>query len=253
MNLPFDTRTRISRGRRAILACLGAAQLAGCQAGLPRYAARDPHESLGVIADRLAGVASIQSEATIAFSGTRSGEVQLDAALVARPPDHLRLRAWKLDRVVFDATLEGGELWLLPSEEGQAREAGLDRDAVAKGIRRAVQLMAPGFYRAAEPDRARTTDRELVVHGWAGDARVTCVIDRATLTPRHFTRAAGDLETDLAISLEDYRMVGSTAWPGTWIIRHPGGRVVIRLRDVVLNGELAPGAFTPPRRAVRSR
>ena len=233
-----------------LAACLVCPLAAGCGSHLPTYAERDAPASLATIAQRLASVETIQSEATVDFLESDGATVRLDAALAARLPDMLRLRAWKLDRAVFDATLRDGELWMLP--EGDDRPGGGgDSGLAAQGVFRAFTLLAPAFYETATVDAARTTARELVVNGTAEGDTITCVIDRATLTPRHFERAADRPGSELSVDLADYLVVDGVPWPGTWTITHPRGRVVIRMADVSLNSELPPEALVPPRRAVR--
>lgn len=209
-------------------------------------------ESLRVIAERLRLVTTIQARATVVFEAAGGPRARLDAALAARPPDLLRLRAWKLDRAVFDATLRDGELWLLPPDTGQADERQGDPAYAARGISRAFFLFTPAFYEMAHEDAQRTTHRELVVSGVADTDSIRCVIDRATLTPRRFERLQNSADLALSIDLEDYRVIDSVPWPHTWTISYPEGRVVIYMDEVVLNGALAPSAFVPPRRAVRN-
>jgi hypothetical protein len=242
---------RVLPGRIAggIVCLAGAVAGWGCSAALPRYGLAEPEESLAIIADRMRAVHAFSGAAIVELGASESEVVQLDAALVAEPPDRLRLRAWKLDHVVFDATLREGALWLLPDSPAGSP---MNPQAVATGLRRALLLLAPSYYESAAADPDRTNARELVVIGDAGGAGVICQIDRSSLTPRHFSRASGDPENSLSITLTDYQMIDSIAWPHTWIIAHSGGRVIVKMRDVEINGELPPGAFDPPRRAVRS-
>ena len=252
MTQPPTSRLALIRVAQALIACLALMVVSGCQSRLPTYPIADGPESLGVIAQRLALVKTVQSGATVEFEEADGAGVRLDAALVAQPPGSLRLRAWKFDRAVLDATLACGELWLLPAEQEQAQGRAEESQRAAEGIRRAFSLLAPAFYESALVDAARTTSPELVVRGTIGDDTLRCVIDRATLTPRRFENAGDDAGTALAIELSDYRVIGTVPWAHTWTISHPRGRVIIRMHDVVLNGDLPPSAFVPPRRAVKS-
>jgi len=231
--------------RASCLPALWAAVLAagGCASPLPTYPMSDPADGLRVIADRLAGVQTIQAGATVEFEEAGGRGVRLDGVLVARPPDQLRLRAWKFNRAVFDATLSGGDVWLLPVETDGRQDHAFDAGGAAAGLRRAGMLMSPAFFRGAGVDGGRIDGDEL-----------TCVIDRPTLTPRRFEQAgAGPGATaGLTIELSGYRLVGDVPWPMTWTISHPQGRIVIRTEDVSLNATIVPGAFTPPSRAVRN-
>ncbi len=233
-------------------ACLVLMALCGCRSGIPIYPTLDSHQSLRVIAQRLDEVKTIQSSAVVEFEDATGSTLRLDAALAAQPPGSLRLRAWKFDRAVFDATLREGELWLLPTDEQHDQERAEQSRRAAEGIRRAFSLLAPAFYASATVDAVATTDRDLVVFGRVADHTLRCVIDRATLTPRRFEPADDHPAASLAIELSDYRLVGAVPWAHALTIVHPHGCIVIRMDEVVLNGDLAPGAFVAPRRAVKS-
>jgi len=241
----------LSRIALAVLLSSAALGGFGCRASLPTYPLMEPEESLRIIAERLDGVKTIQSSATVEFADAAGESVRVDAALAAELPDRLRLRAWKFDRAVFDATLNGEGLWLLPRESEQAAARAEDSAKAAEGVRRALSLMGPGFYQTATVEQSRTNARDLVVIGEAGGETLICVIERATLTPRRF-EGGGDVASEaFLIELDGYREIGTIVWPTTWSVEYPRGRVSIRMHDVTLNDELASGAFNPPRRAVR--
>lgn len=251
--------TRLHRFQRspapvacAILSGVVCLTLGACSAPLPTYPQMEPAESLRLIAQRLADVKSIQSGASVNFEDVAGVGVHLDAALVAEPPDRLRMRAWKLDRAVFDATLVDGEFWMLPREKEEGGEARNDSAQAAQGVRRAFSLLAPAFYESARVDERATTARQLVVLGKADGYTIRCEIDRETLTPRRFERPQSGNGDVFSIDLEEYTLIDSIPWSGVWTISHAGGRVVIRMSDVVLNAPVTPEAFVPPRRAVRN-
>jgi len=235
----------------AVLLCAAALGGVGCRASLPTYPVMEPEESLRIIADRLDGVKTIQSSATVDFADSAGESVRVDAALAAELPGRLRLRAWKFGRAVFDATLNEQGLWVLPPDTAQAAARAGDSAKAAEGVRRALSLMGPGFYQTATVDEARTNARELVVVGEAGGETLRCVIERATLTPRRFEGGRDVAGEAFLIELDGYRVIGAIVWPTTWSVEYPLGKVSIRMHDVSLNEELASGAFNPPRRAVR--
>ncbi len=223
----------------------------GCRSQLQKYPLMSADDSLGVIADRLDGVGTIQSSATVDLDQSEGSSVRLDAALVAQWPGMFRLRAWKFSRAVFDATVRNEELWLLaPEQQTEGQAADLLR--VAQGIRRACVLLSSEFYESAQVDLERTTRSSLVVKGLVDGEPIRCTIDRPSLTPRRFETADLDPDKALSIELQDYQMIDGIAWPRVWTITHPEGTVVIRLREIVLRDELPPRAFDPPRRATRS-
>ncbi len=234
-----------------LLAGLACFFVFGCRATLPTFPQMSADDSLRIIADRLGSVNTIQSSATVDLDQSGGSSVRLDAALVAQWPGKFRLRAWKLSRAVFDATLRDDELWLLAPEQ-QTEEQAADLLRIAQGIRRACVLLSPAFYESAQVDSERTTQEQLVVIGRVEGESIRCLIDRPTLTPRRFETTQVDPDQSLSIDLRDYHMIDGIAWPRTWAISHPKGSAVIRLRQVELQGELPPRAFDPPRRATRS-
>lgn len=230
------------------LACLFAL---GCRSALPVYPQMSADESIQVIAERLGSVGTIQSSATVDLDRTGGSSVRFDAALVAQWPGMFRLRAWKLSRAVFDATVRGEELWLV-SPDQQTEEQGADLLRFAQGIRRAGVLLSSGFYESAQLDPERTTRSHLVVNGLVDGEIIRCIIDRPTLTPRRFETTPVDPADSFSVELRDYDVIDGIAWPRMWTISHPKGVVIIRLREIDLGGELPPRAFDPPRRATRS-
>jgi hypothetical protein len=101
-----------------------------------------------------------------------------------------------------------------------------------------------------EPAPANTG--ELIVRGPAlGSDNVRCEIDRATLTPRRFVVGGGGANQATAseLLLDKYDIVNMIVWPMRMRLRSPTGEVMVRIRELEINGEIPGGAFVPPARA----
>ena len=82
--------------------------------------------------------------------------------------------------------------------------------------------------------------------------RLHCEVDRATLTPRRFfSDSQGSGEEQFELKLSKYRDVNGIPWATRLEAISAMGRVVVEQRGVEINGELAPQAFVPPKRAER--
>ena len=82
--------------------------------------------------------------------------------------------------------------------------------------------------------------------------QMTAEIDRSTLTVRQYQLADAAGVIRLRLIVQDYRMFNSIPWPTHLTARSDDGTIDVELRDVELNGDLAPGAFTPPRGAEKA-
>ncbi len=230
---------------RAILACAAAAGVSGCASPLPTYPRLGDEESRRIIAERLESVDTVSGEGRITLTAPDGRTVRLEGALVADPPERLRLRAWKFGRAVLDITAVGDEVWVFAPEES----AGQSFEVPEGGIARAMRLFRAEFFRSARVVEGASTDRLLVLTEAIGHDAVTCEIDRPTLTPRLF-RVTGS-GVDGVLALDRYRVTSGIAWPTEWRFENQRGRAVIRLDRVEINGSLPETAFVPPRRAAR--
>lgn len=229
--------------------------LASCRATprIPTHPAADGAASLAVIADRQASIKSIQGAANVELAKISGQSVILDAAIVAVPPNRIRLRAWKLDRAVFDATILNEELWLVPPDDPNDESRLADADRIGGGIRHAFALLGPEFYTSATVRNELTTATILIAAGRVGATNVSCEIDRPTLTARRF-EILDDGQSPRAVAtidLDDYREINGIVWPMKITIHSADGQVTIHSREIELNGAIQPNAFNPPRRAVR--
>ncbi len=238
--------------RTIVLAVLIAASALGaCTSTLPTYPVLSDADALIVIAERQASVRSLTAECDLDLTDGQGQRISLDGVLVAEPPGKLRLRAWKFGHAVFDMTLTDGHGWVMVPEEGPA-EVGAHRLDVAnipaKTVGDALALLGPSYFRTAKQHAGDAAT--LIARGRAlGRDDVECEIERSTLTPRRFVVGdAGDAAAS-ELLLDEYATVNTIAWPMRMRLRSPSGEVMVRIRELELNGEIPAGAFTPPARA----
>lgn len=234
----------------ALLCAGGLACGCGCrQERLPSYARSDEQTALAIVAQRARQVRTVSGSGTLELTRPNGESVRLDLALAIQPPERARLRAWKFGQAVFDLTITPDGLWLQsPKDSPQApriKSAGTSAAQVA----RAWSLLGGGFF--DEPDLvARNEGDDLVLRRTrAGEPAVVCRIHRDTLTPRRYEMLDDAGRRRFSLALDQYDIVQGIAWPRRITAVSEAGRVVVELSDVMLNDELAPGAFNPPRRA----
>ena len=229
--------------------------LASCASPLPKYPAMPPVEALEVMRARDARVRTLQSECSLSLRDAAGSSVSLDGAIVAKWPAHLRLRAWKFGRPVFDLTYTPEGLWVYLPEETAQR--GMKLEVTGEQFGRVWNLLCPGATDGAvvviEADSTFTISRP-VDPANPDHGRLVFEVDRETLTVRRglVDSSAGVRQT---LTLDSYREVGmgpeSFVWPRRFRAEGDTGRIEVRLRDPEFNVEPAEGAFTPPRRAVK--
>lgn len=220
--------------------------LASCRAPLPSYPTRPVEESLRVLASRASQLQTFSGAGSLTVRDPDRGSVTLEAAIVARRPDQVRVRAWKLGRSVADITLDGDRV------EGET-DPRVDRDTLVEGVRalRTVLLWVDGaFYERAARDagtdgatiRARGT-----VAGVPGP--VLAGIERRTLTLRSLEIEGNDAGGSGAgsFTLDRYREVEGMVWPMRISASSHDRQAVFRLDWVELNTPIARGAL--PERA----
>ena len=79
--------------------------------------------------------------------------------------------------------------------------------------------------------------------------RIVCDVQRATLTPRRYSVFDSDGVVRFTLTLDRYAMIGDIPWPVHLTAKSEGGVIAIELKGPELNGDLAPNAFVPPRKA----
>jgi outer membrane lipoprotein-sorting protein len=237
-----------------MLLTLSMLALTGCapktaRENLPHVHFRDDREALHMLAERADAVKTLSAQGTITLTRPDGESVRLDLAMVRAGRDRLRMRAWKLGRAVFDLTMNGGDVWLLTADDAslktRARSAGLSARRLAPNIR----LLGGDLFR--RPDAIITdATRMLRVSAPDGDHVLICEVDRRTLTPRKYVLqdSAGG-SPRFTLELSDYSADQDIPVPRRMVARSEDGTIAVSLREVEVNGELAEGAFVPPKRA----
>ena len=252
MNCPGDREPARShrRGLRPHAAPAVAAAtlvLAGCQS-LPTYPWVDTETAMAHMSRRARLVRTIAGRCNLAFTNERGETIRLDAAIVARPPEHLRLRAWKLGHTAFDLLLTPEGLWVQTGDEELSSVLNVDRFLGAWTV--AVTGL-PTHAVTYEDDGGR----EFTVVGreeHAGASRtVRCVIERSTLLPRRYTLQDNTGTELYVLQLDGYRSYDGIAWPTRMTGRAAGRTFVLEMTNPIFNEETASDAFTPPHGAVR--
>jgi hypothetical protein len=218
----------------------------------PTYAAMSDGEALALIAERQAKITTVSEECDLELTDEKGQSVSLDGVLVASPapPGKLRMQAVKFGQKVFDLTIVDGKGWVVLPESGPAAGKFDPAKMPARRVSDAFDLLGASFFRSATPIGGDST--KLIARGTAlGRDDVVCEIDRATLTARRFVVNGREGEPASELELDRYTLTeNGLVWPLRIRLKSPTGEVVLRVRSVELNGELAPGAFVPPKRAV---
>jgi len=225
---------------------------AGCAPieDLPVHAWSGPEAALQVMAERADRLERFTAKGQVTMGG-EAGPVTLDTVLVARPPQHLRWRAWKFGRAVADLTVTPEGVWLWNDPRAQSLAEALGREQADPR-----RLMSWAGW-----DGALFRDPELRVRD-SGGPRFTLVrspsasspgelrieVDRATLTPRLYSIRAGEREA-ARVTLSQYQHGEGMVWPMRIDIASGGQNLSVRLNSFEPNAALNPAAFKPSRRA----
>ena len=233
-----------------IIALATAVGAAGCGQRLPTYVWVDHATALSILAQRASKVQSVSGECLLTLHKASGESIRLDAAMVAQPPDHLRLRAWKLGQAVFDLTMTPQGLWVMAPQDAPQRHGALPASLSAARFARGWSMLSADFFTAkdlvVEDDGTASFHLKRQVEE---EQTFACDVDRATLTVRQYslTDAAG--VAHFTLRLDRYRALGEVAWPMQITAVSDAGQIQVTFEDVELNGAVAANAFVPPRRA----
>jgi hypothetical protein len=247
--------------RRILLALLGVVGVcgSGCRPkppppaeDLPAYQWVDKETAIRDLRARADAVRTVSAECTITLTRADGDTVQLDGAIVTRNPGWVRLRAWKLNRAVFDLTLQPAGLWVMTPRGGAKREGQmLPANVSAATFVRQWSYFNGELFRLASAGSAKVNGNTLTLFDGTDIKaydKLHCEIDLRTLTPRRYVyNDYGERQFELV--LDQYRDVNGIPWPHRLVAAGEMGTVVIEQRNVEINGEVAPDAFVPPRRA----
>jgi len=238
-----------------LLLALAAATGAGCahrrtgRESLPAVPYRDTADALRILRERAAAVKTVQSRGTITFIRPDGASVRMDLAMVSQPPDHLRLRAWKLGRAIFDLTLTPEGFWLLSPEDPSLRDKVQKANVGAAEIARNWSMLSGEFFNRADLKVERQSNDLILIAPHDRDLTLRCHVDARALVPWLYLLQDAGNKTRFSLNLDDYRMLGDLPYPHRIQADSEGGRIIVQLEEVELNEELAPAAFKPPRRA----
>ena len=237
----------------------------GCSTGgaepperLPTYPWVDDATALRTLAERGRAVKTLSAQASITLERPDGQTVRLDGAIVMEIPGSLRLRAWKFGQAVFDLTYTPDGLWIEVGGDSSRRRDVMPASLSAARMAKTWALLDGEFFNGPFDSAGAVVDRGgptfTARRAMSDDSPpVSCDIERATLTPRRYhlddpgRDSAG--KSAFTLSLGRYADFGGVVWPTRIVATSAGGTVTIVLRDVEINGELAPNAFVPPRRA----
>ena len=118
---------------------------------------------------------------------------------------------------------------------------------IARFVRELSQFTG-GFFTQEPPPHAEVRGDVLLLTRPTPEGNLHCEVERATLTPRRFY-ARDETGDRFELKMQDYQTLSGIPWPMRLEAISPMGRVIVQQRDVEINGELAPSAFVPPRRA----
>jgi outer membrane lipoprotein-sorting protein len=247
----------VTRSHLAMAAACLVSLLSGCAPkpppeNIPAYPSMDAPSSLRTLAERARQVQSLSGEGLITLTRPDGQSVRLDAAIAMRPPERARIRAWKFGRAIFDLTVTPDGVWVLSPDDPQRREQIRSAGVGAAQLARTWSLLSGGFFEQPDLKTELQDSRRLLVHrDVPGEPTVLCEVDRQTLTPRRYSLLDDRGATRFTLTLDRYQTFGATVWPTRLVATSDGGIVEVQLRQVDVNPDLPPTAFTPPRRAER--
>ena len=238
----------------AVLGCHAAAPHGSWREALPTYEPMSGAEVLTVMAERAKGVRTLQARGRVILTSSEASSVELEGVMVLRPPDELRLRAWKMSTPVFDLTLRPEGLWVFAADRGG--EAGLQEwteQLTARHVRFWCQALLGAFPTEAWEAAGRTEDPVLRIRPRdAGDAvEISCEVERRHLTLNGCTVRDERNPEVRVIRFGDYRVLNGTVLPAYAEFVSPEGTLVLLHDEVQVNEPPAARAFNPPRRAVK--
>jgi outer membrane lipoprotein-sorting protein len=226
--------------------------VAGCASApreqLPAVSWRSETEALEILAHRAESVKTLSSQGLMTMRRPDGQSVRLDVALVADARQHLRLRAWKLGRAVFDLTMNESGMFMLLPDDPSIRERVRQGQLNIKRVADSWELFNGRFFTRRDVTTKRRGDT-LLCSATVDDAHVTCEVDGQTLTPRRYLLRDADGKERFSLALSNYKIINDIPFARRYAAKSEFGEIVIETRDVELNDELAPAAFTPPRRA----
>ena len=230
----------------AALCCVGCAS----HPRLPAVEWHDSREALSVLSRRGESIRTLTAQGDITLQRPNGESVRLDLAMVRAGHDRVRIRAWKLGTAVFDLTMNPKGVWLLTPQDGSLRNKARSAGLTARKLAENLALLGGDLFR--EPNlTVRDTGRELDIDSSprSDGTRVRCLVDRRTLVPVRYLLLDREDAARFTLDLSKYRMAGDVPLAYRYLATSDEGRIIIVLREIELNSDLAENAFVPPRRA----
>ena len=246
-NRIMTERTLLRGSLTAVILVAGA----GCTSPLPRYDWHDAQTAFRIMTERESAIRTFSATCRILLE-SGNGRVQLTGALVAEPPDRLRLRAWKFSQTVLDITLNDDGLFVLQKGRSDDAKEKLEHVDHARFVE-AISLM-PGFERDAAWQAGREIDQdEFAITKPSSDdgPAIECIADKATLIRKRCLYRDDANRVRQSLSFDAYVHVDDTVWPMRVTGEGESGLFLLLFDRIDINAELAERAFVPPRRAVR--
>jgi len=240
------------RTRSWLVALMPGLIAAGCTRPLPQYPHLDAAAAMRLMTERSQRVKTLASPCRLILTRNDGQSVQLDGALAAQPPDHLRLRAWKVSQPVFDLTLRPDGLWLYVADASDAALGATWNDITADRVAGAWAVLTTGF---DADDWRVVADNKDTLHLSASEGpshgRMECEVSRPALTLRRCDVGDPEGAPRMTLRSDRYRSVNGFVWPARICFDSPRGSITVLLDDPLFNDELPLRAFQPPARAVK--
>lgn len=230
---------------------------AGCAQSIPRISWEGPVQAMNIMSQRDRSIRSFSTTGRLRLL-SKEGQIEFTTAIVAKPPSHLRMRAWKFSQAIFDITMNADGLFVW-TKKGNASDGGnaATRSQVERltheSLIQAASLL-PGFCHYADWEFVNVDDRTLLIQEKAShpqSGRLRCGIDKSTLTRTRCEYWDGQGESRQTLLFDQYRSFGDIVWPMHLEGSGEAGSFELVFDRVELNTDLPQRAFSPPRRAVK--
>lgn len=214
---------------------------------LPRYQGLTDEQVLAALAERADQVQRVMASGTLLLDDKDRGPIHLDIAMLAMGNDRLRLRAWKLGQPAFDLTRDGDTLWLWVSDRSDEPQTPFPS---AQQIDIGWALLSGRLF-TAPPQSIKSGDTLEVQYTLDPSTSTRIQIDRQTLTITRLDIVSSGGQPQQTLLPEHYRLIDNHPWATRLTSTGSGGRFVLQLDEVEINGDLPPGVFKPPHNATR--
>lgn len=234
------------------------AALVGCQTPLPTYDWHGIAPALQIMQQRGAKIHTASGTAALTLRRGDGASVRVEAAFAAKPPEALRIRAWKMNQAIADWTLLPDGVWIWQAEqddakagEGDAAKGGPPAGAWSK-YHSDLWPMLFGIITPRDGDEVlETRDAPFVIRRVLGEVIAEAEVDKSTLTVTQCRILSAEGKVMQTIALSRYKALGEVLWPMRVSAEGSGGSFELNFGEVLINDELAENALEPSGRAKR--